>query len=43
MNLFIFLSLLSFSLAHNEPHTEQEIEAQRAMQAAAYYVRDPAQ
>jgi hypothetical protein len=32
-------SLLSFSLAHEEPKSDEEREIQRSLQAAAYHVR----
>jgi hypothetical protein len=37
--LFTFLPLFVGIVAHTEPKSPQEIEIQRALQAAAYHVR----
>ena len=37
--ILAFLPLISVTTAHKEPKTPQDIEVQRALQAAAYHVR----
>jgi hypothetical protein len=37
--LLAFLPIFASVTAHKEPKTAQEIEVQRALQAAAYHVR----